>query len=286
MQASEREPFRTLFEQIAEDIRCRILGGELKAGDRIPSIRQISHEWSVAHATATKVVGLLKAEGLVVSLPGACTMVAGGEQITAGRVYSRSRIVDAAIGIADDEGLAATTMRRVAAKLEHSTMSLYHHLKNRPQLLRLMADSVLGEAVPRDETPYEARVEAAVRALWNVHRRHPWLSQLDLDRLPGAAAHEEWTMRALVEQGVNQGSAARQQILLRSFVRGLAADLRVDSGPKAGGFEGFVVAWPGGSGTHGGLVPVHRVGADELFELGLRGLLSGLGHKVTEVPAF
>src|SRR5688500_18770488 len=54
-------------------------------------------------------------------------------------------IVEAAIEVADTEGLAALSMRKVAEKLGKSAMSLYTYVPGKPELLDLMLDAVLGE---------------------------------------------------------------------------------------------------------------------------------------------
>ncbi|SDD94700.1 GntR family transcriptional regulator [Actinokineospora iranica] len=66
------------YVQIAADIRGRIKSGELKPDDAVPSARRITREWNVAMATAAKALGLLNSEGLVRSVPGIGTVVAGG----------------------------------------------------------------------------------------------------------------------------------------------------------------------------------------------------------------
>src|ERR1700722_18966156 len=54
-------------------------------------------------------------------------------------------IVDAALEIADEQGLEAVTMRAVGARLGAAAMSLYRHVPNKDALLELMADKVLAE---------------------------------------------------------------------------------------------------------------------------------------------
>jgi AcrR family transcriptional regulator len=58
---------------------------------------------------------------------------------------SLSRIVRTAIELADAEGLAGLSMRKVADRLGFTTMSLYRHVPGRDQLVDLMVDEVLGE---------------------------------------------------------------------------------------------------------------------------------------------
>jgi DNA-binding GntR family transcriptional regulator len=63
------------YLQIAGAIREKIVSGELKDGDRVPSARQIMREWGVALATANKVHSALRADGLVRAVPGVGTVV-------------------------------------------------------------------------------------------------------------------------------------------------------------------------------------------------------------------
>lgn len=59
------------YRQMADHYRARIRSGELRQGDRLPSARRLAVDWGVAHATAAKVLSLLRAEGLVRAEPGA-----------------------------------------------------------------------------------------------------------------------------------------------------------------------------------------------------------------------
>ena len=120
------------YRRIVAEIRGRIERGDLRPGDRVPSTRAITQDFGVAMATATKVIAALRDAGLVETRSGAGTVV---RAITGrrrrgprGGDLSRDRVLAAAIAIADAEGLAALTMRRVAADLGVATMSLYRHV--------------------------------------------------------------------------------------------------------------------------------------------------------------
>lgn len=65
------------YMQIVRHIREQIVSGELSDGDTIPSARQITRDWDVAMATATKALNTLRAEGLVRGVPGVGTVVQG-----------------------------------------------------------------------------------------------------------------------------------------------------------------------------------------------------------------
>src|SRR6476661_475965 len=67
------------YARIVREIRRRITAGELRTGDRVPSTREITRQWGVAMATATKVLTTLQQEGLVSAVPGVGTVVRAPE---------------------------------------------------------------------------------------------------------------------------------------------------------------------------------------------------------------
>jgi AcrR family transcriptional regulator len=94
--------------------------------------------------------------------------------------YSRARIAAIAVALADQGGLAAVSMRRVAAELGTAPASLYRYLANRDELLVLMADAVAGELrYPRRRSgdALADLVELGRRQL-GLFRSHPWLIDL------------------------------------------------------------------------------------------------------------
>src|SRR5262245_44322739 len=102
------------FRQIVAELRQLIVAGELAPGDRVPSTRDITRQWGVAMATATKVLTELRHEGLVQPVPGVGTVVADARTTT-----PRSRpdnVVESATppprGVAADHAL---TLERVVA---------------------------------------------------------------------------------------------------------------------------------------------------------------------------
>jgi AcrR family transcriptional regulator len=102
---------------------------------------------------------------------------------------SVEQTVRAAIVIADTEGLAALSMRRVAANLGSGTASLYRYVASRDELLDLMIDAVRGEAAPPalsgDWHTDLANVARHARA---TLLRHPWLG-LELAGRPALGAN-------------------------------------------------------------------------------------------------
>src|ERR1700748_1555159 len=89
---------------------------------------------------------------------------------------SADAIVDAAVRIADAEGLEAITMARVAAKLGFTTMSLYRYVASKDELLQLMWNgSALGaEDLVIEGDGWREQLRAWSLVQWEMLERHPW----------------------------------------------------------------------------------------------------------------
>ena len=88
------------------------------------------------------------------------------------------RIVEAAVRIADEEGLGAVSMRRIATELGTGAMSLYRYVPGKAELLDLMLDRVQRPSEnPADlgDGTWRAALEAMARATLALYTRHPWL---------------------------------------------------------------------------------------------------------------
>ena len=226
-----------VYRRIADEIAARITSGELTPGAAVPSTRQIVLRYGVAMATATKVIAHLRDQGLVRARPGLGTVVAGGAG-PAGVAPDRDSVVEAAVAIADAEGLPALSMRRLAGELGLPTMSLYRYVADKEELILLMMDRVMAaHPPPADRSPAEhgwrVCVEALARVQWAMYRRHPWLAQaISFTRpllAPHAMAHTEWTMWALEGHGLDPGVQFRAAVMLANHVRGTAVNLEEEA---------------------------------------------------------
>lgn len=223
------------YRRIAGEIRRRIDLGELRPGDRVPSARQLTREHGVAIATATRVLALLRAEGLVLTRPGAGTVVAPPrrEPARAEPELSRERVLRAAVALADEGGLAAVSMRQIAAELGVATMSLYRHVRGRDELILAMADAVLAGAPLPDAEPagWRARLDVLARAQWAVYRRHPWVPHvISIARpqpLPHGMAHTDRALRATAGLGLDRQVRWHVAITLMAYVKGIATNLEM-----------------------------------------------------------
>jgi AcrR family transcriptional regulator len=100
------------------------------------------------------------------------------------RGLSVEKVVAAAVGLADAEGLEAVSMARVAKALGFTTMSLYRHVRSKEELLVLMMDRVM--TLP-PAAPYEGWREGLAGWAWDLLRlvrAHPWVLHVRISPPP------------------------------------------------------------------------------------------------------
>src|SRR5262245_61220857 len=109
------------------------------------------------------------------------------------------RIVEAAIELADADGLDAVSMSRVAERLGFTAMSLYRHVASKDDLLVLMQDAALGPPPPLDPSVagWRARLERWCTDMLAVLNRHPWWLQVPISPPPPTPAQVGWLDRGL-----------------------------------------------------------------------------------------
>jgi AcrR family transcriptional regulator len=116
--------------------------------------------------------------------------------------FTRDEIAQTAIEIADTEGFGAVSMRRIASELESGTMTLYHYVRTKDELLSLVLDAVMGElVVPEDEFPdtWRAAVAAIAERTRAALVRHPWIFDITDDPPlgPNSVRHFDQSLQAV-----------------------------------------------------------------------------------------
>ncbi|PRX99854.1 GntR family transcriptional regulator [Allonocardiopsis opalescens] len=304
------------YARVVADIRARIGAGELRPGERVPSTREIVREWGVAMATATKALAALRREGLVEAVRGVGTVVRGAPAPAArppgphGRrepsrppesaerrpgakaALTREAIIGAAIAIADAEGVDGLSMRRVSTELRVSTMALYRHVASKDALVTAMIDQIYTERALPEPPPGDWReaLELALRAEWDIYRRHPWAVRLTplagSVQAPGLVQNAEWMMRVITAQGRSPDEAMAILTFVSAYTSGMALQgtravveeyefgLDAEHWWRSRGQEFLRIAAQGGfplTFSISGPPDVHA-----LFELGMKHLLDGL----------
>jgi DNA-binding transcriptional regulator YhcF (GntR family) len=291
------------YQQIVRALRGQIERGELRPGDRVPSTRQITRDWCVAMATATKVIATLRDEGLVDTHPGSGTVVRSPSPpptAPARREHdlTRDRIVAAAITLADADGLATLSMRRVASELGTVTASLYRHVPGKDALVQQMTNTVFaGPAFPPlPLSRWKERLAAIARITWTIVRRHPWtagaISLIRPQALPNLMIYAEYSLATLRYLGFDADDMMYCNLHLFGHVRGMGlileseAQARQDTGLTS---DEWIEAQESGlaavmsSGRFPALAYLDTqpftLDLDAMFEYGLGLLLEGVGSK-------
>jgi AcrR family transcriptional regulator len=142
--------------------------------------------------------------------------------------FSAHELAHIAIQIADSEGLAALSMRRVADQLGVTAMSLYTYVPGKTELLDLMLDTVCGEAIDRDSDGigWRAKLEVVARQSWAIYRRHPWMLQVGTMNRPvlgpNVIAKYDRELRAIDGVGLDDIEMDSVVALIANYVHGAA----------------------------------------------------------------
>jgi AcrR family transcriptional regulator len=150
------------------------------------------------------------------------------------------RIVAAAIGYADAEGLASLSMQRLAERLGCAKMALYRYVPGKAELEALMLDAALGAAPgpvaaapgdtdDKDDKDGQERWRVQLRAwamtMFDRMRAHPWADELAQGIRPVGPNEVGWmesALTTLADSGLTGAEGLDTIALLAGHVRGLA----------------------------------------------------------------
>ena len=140
---------------------------------------------------------------------------------------TRERVLQAAVALADREGVESLSMRRLARELGVEAMSLYHHLPNGKQaLLDGMVDLVFGEIeLPAADGDWKAAMRRRAVSARAVLARHPWaISLMESRRTPGPAnlRHHDAVIGCLRRAGFPVALTAHAYSILDAYIYGFA----------------------------------------------------------------
>lgn len=140
----------------------------------------------------------------------------------------RDEIVQAALAIAEEEGIKAVSMRKVARRLDVGTMSLYHYVRTKDDLLALMDDAIMGEIViPEGEIPegWRERVTLIANMSFAAWMSRPWLIDVEEDDFritENGLRHMEQTIGALEGLDISPGLKFELMSQVDDYIFGFA----------------------------------------------------------------
>ena len=217
-------------------------------------------------------------------------MASGIEAGRRGRApVTRQRVLAEAVALADELGIAALTMRKLADRLQVEPMSLYHHVANKDEILDGMVDQVFGEVeLPSLRADWQTAMRDRADSARGVLRRHPWaIGLMEARATPGPAnlRHHDAVIGCLRGAGFSIELAAHAFSAINSYLYGFAMqELNLPfSTPQetAEMAETFLRQFPAEEYPHLGELTVEHVlqpGYDygDEFHYGLDLILSGL----------
>ena len=138
---------------------------------------------------------------------------------------NRDKIAAAALTIADAEGFASVSMRRIAQEMSVGTMSLYYYVKTKADLIAVMDDALMGEVLaPSLPANWRKALIVIATRTRDVFLRHPWALSSMLSAPPGVNAmrHMEQCLHALA--GITMTTQEKLALLaiIDDFVFGYA----------------------------------------------------------------
>jgi AcrR family transcriptional regulator len=204
---------------------------------------------------------------------------------------TRRRIVMAGLALVEAEGLEALTMRRLAAALDVTPMSLYNHVADKAELIDVMLDYVIGDVVRAcadDVGTWEERLRALVRRNYKLWRRHPGFARIYTEGVtigPNGLAQVEYALAILREAGFDDEDAADAFYVLWQYQVASVLVARakpVDAGMRTGRSDGtadsriqlYFSALPVDEIPNVAALAAHLDGGN--FEFGLDVMVSGL----------
>ena len=156
------------------------------------------------------------------------------------RKLTHEGVLDTAVTMADAEGIARLSMRRLAGELGVEAMSLYHHVAGKEALLDGMVDRVYAEvALPDPSGDWRAELRRRSLSVRETLGRHPWALPLMESRgAPGPAtlAYHDANIACLRSAGFTPTQVAHAYAVVDAFVYGFVlqeTSLPFQTGPEA-----------------------------------------------------
>ena len=187
--------------------------------------------------------------------------------------WTALEVAGRAVELADEIGLEALSLARVAARLNMTTTALYRYVDSKAELVELMVDAAIGDAPLIAGDDWRDRCRDWVEQLAAVYAAHPWLSEVAPSRMPVQPRAYAWidALVAAIRDDV-RADPVRIALVLDSLTRTYAAlDRSLTGAPPASWLaEAVAERFPGLTGSQE--APDARVELGFAVDAVLRGL--------------
>jgi len=166
----------------------------------------------------------------------------------------RERVLEAAAALADEVGLEATSMRRVADALGVTAMALYKHIASREELIDGMLDRLVASIeFPTSDLPWQQALRAPIRSARAIMNAHPWAQSAIETRAtasPTVLAYMDSLMAIMFDGGLSADLVHHAMHALSTRMWGITRDVlptpAVPEDPdlRARAMSEFAVAYP------------------------------------------
>ena len=208
---------------------------------------------------------------------------------------SRERVLTAAMKLADESGIEALSMRKLAQALGVEAMSLYNHVDNKDDVLDGIVDIVISQIdLPEVGKDWRSAMRQRATSAYSTMLRHPWASLLIVSRInvgPAMLRYVDATIGCLREAGFSFEQADRAWNFIDSHIYGFALQQQhfpIEPSDYSSAAEAFlpmlpVDRYPYLHALSRQVIDGHHDGVQD-FEFGLELILDGLERIRTQRP--
>ncbi len=223
--------------------------------------------------------------------------VAANPQRGPRRELNLEAIVEAAVSIADAEGIGSVSMASVAAALGFTTMSLYRHVSAKDDLILLMQEAGLGlpPLTIGEAGSWREGLTRWHRAVLDVYAEHPWLLDIPIEGEPNTPNNLAWLdagLSVLVDTPLPADSRVSALLLLSGYSRWAGTIFRTHDAPTISSttlaelvtpeqFPFLAPAIAAGAFED----PPSGDGEQDAFDFGLQRILDGLETHIAELES-
>jgi len=164
------------------------------------------------------------------------------------RELSIDQIVEAAVTIADKDGLSAVSMNKVATSLGFTPMSLYRYIPSKDDLLILMQDAVcdIPNPIIKGDTDWRGNLRKFFQAIVGIYLDHPWFGEIPISGVPISPNNlkaVDWALGGIRQLPLNDHERMSFILLISNYARGCGTIKRdlaqaIHSGTSPGALSG------------------------------------------------